>query len=358
MNNRKLKKARIIFEQHKGIKIAVLGSYGKTTTKEILSEILSGSDKKIAKTPLNKNVCLSHANWASKLDGDEDVLIIEYGEESPGDIAKLAILTKPTHVVITGIAPNHLEHFKNIDELYKEFNSIFRFVKTENVYVSSQYNEFKKDIPKDIVSYSNNGVDGWVAKDVQLFVDHTVFIASNKNVKLPIRKGLLGEHNIPAVLLSLAIGSKIGINSKGLMIGVSKLKPHSHRMSHYKLGEVDIIDDTYNGNIEGFRAGLTLLKKLKAKRKIYVTPGLVDQGIENIAVHEEIGRLIIDTNPDIVVLMNNSNTKIILQYINNKDFKGKILLEDNPLAFYQNLEHFTASGDLVLMQNDLPDEYA
>jgi UDP-N-acetylmuramyl pentapeptide synthase len=101
-----------------------------------------------------------------------------------------------------------------------------------------------------------------------------------------------------------------------------------------------------------------LLKDLEATRKIYVTPGLVDQGEEKASVHHDIGRLIADARPDMVVLMQNSATGYIQGGLKDAGFKGEIRIETDPLQFYSNLNHFVAHGDLVVMQNDWTDNYA
>ena len=81
--------------------------------KELLNTVLS-EGLKVRATPANKNVSISHARFAAKLTGDEDVLIIEYGEGAPGDVARFARLTHPTHAVITGLAAAHLDRYKTV----------------------------------------------------------------------------------------------------------------------------------------------------------------------------------------------------------------------------------------------------
>jgi UDP-N-acetylmuramoyl-tripeptide--D-alanyl-D-alanine ligase len=129
-------------------------------------------------------------------------------------------------------------------------------------------------------------------------------------------------------------------------------------MQPYQLSGAWIIDDTYNGNLEGIGAGTRLLKDLDAKRKLYVTPGLVDQGEQTESVHNKVGQLIAESQPDVVVLMRNSVTEYIKAGLKEGKFSGELRIEDNPLEFYTNLSHFIASGDLVVMQNDWTDNYA
>jgi len=138
---------------------------------------------------------------------------------------------------------------------------------------------------------------------------------------------------------------------------VAKTVPFEHRMQPYTLNGAWVIDDTYNGNIEGVRAGTALLKSLDAVRKLYVTPGLVDQGHETKNIHEQMGVLIAAAKPDIVVLMKNSVTPYIEKGLKQGLFGGELRIETDPLGYYRNLDQHIATGDLVLMQNDWPDNY-
>ena len=169
---------------------------------------------------------------------------------------------------------------------------------------------------------------------------------------------MLGRHHLGFLALVAALALELGLTEKQVQAGIAKTKPFEHRMQPYQLAGAWVIDDTYNGNLEGIRAGTQLLKDLKAKRKIYVTPGLVDQGEETERVHREAGELIAAAQPDLVVLMQNSVTKFIEQGLKTGGFKGELRIETNPLDFYTNLTHFVATGDLVVMQNDWTDNYA
>lgn len=118
-----------------------------------------------------------------------------------------------------------------------------------------------------------------------------------------------------------------------------------------------IIDDTYNGNSEGVKAGLKLLGQLDANRRVYVTPGLVEQGDKTKEVHVKIGREIGEV-ADVVVLMQNSVTDYISDGLREVQYAGRLLVVDDPLNFYTHLDQFVAVGDVVLMQNDWTDNYA
>lgn len=346
-----------VFANHKGIKIAVAGSYGKTTMKELLNTVL-GQGLKVAATPANKNVSISHARFAHKLKGDEDVLVIEYGEGEPGDVARFAKLTHPTHAVITGLAPAHLDKYKTLQAAGEDIFSVADYVDADKVYVNADSPESNPFIKKEFSEFGINGALGWKASGLKTGLDGTSFVIKKGNQSLKLHSGLVGAHQAGFLAFVAALALELGLTQEAVKEGVALTKPFEHRMQPYYLNGAWVVDDTYNGNLEGIRAGTKLLKNLGAKRKIYVTPGLVDQGEESERVHTEMGKLIAAANPDIVVLMKNSVTKWIQQGLESANFKGEARIEDHPLDFYTNLNHFVAAGDLVVMQNDWTDNYA
>jgi len=349
-----------IFAKHPGVKIAVLGSYGKTTMKELLTTILNAG-LKAASTPGNKNVSVSHASFARKLDGDEDVLIIEYGEGQPGDITRFAKHTHPTHAVVTGLAAAHLDKYKTIDGAAEDIFSIREYVDPGKVYLNGESPETTRyALPTDN-TYTAGGLGSWKVSKVQITIEGTRFLLSDGKQKLQVHSGLLGKHQIGPLTAGIDLALELGLQPDVVIEAVATTKPFQHRLQPYRLGGTSgawIIDDTYNGNLEGVRAGTDLLRSLEAKRKWYITPGLVEQGKLSAKNHKEVGRLIAAAKPDIVVLMQNSATVDIKYGLEEVGYSGELRTETDPLAFYTNLEQFVAAGDVVLMQNDWTDNYS
>jgi UDP-N-acetylmuramoyl-tripeptide--D-alanyl-D-alanine ligase len=352
---KKIKSSTKKFANHPATKIAVAGSYGKTTVKEILLTVLS-EGKKVKATPANKNVGISHARFADKLDGSEDILIIEYGEGKPGDVKRFARRTHPTVGVITGVAPAHLDKYKTIKAAARDIFSLADYLNGKPVYVNGDSPDAAGLIKNGNLVYSRDGIADWKVSDVKLSVQNGMsFTLGDNETKLKLKTKLLGRHLIGPLSLAAYLGYVYGLSNKQILDGVAKIEPFEHRMRPYQLAGAWVIDDTYNGNIEGMKAGLSLLGELPAERKIYVTPGLVDQGKAEENVHIELGKAIKEANPDIVVLMKHSVTENIIKGLSG--YKGQLKIEEDPLDFYMNLDKFIAAGDLVLMQNDWPDNY-
>lgn len=345
-----------IFKQHPGTKIAVAGSYGKTSMKELLLTVLS-EGKKVRATPANRNVASSHAQFARTLNGREEVLIIEYGEGHPGDVAKFARTTTPTMGVITGIAPAHMDHYPTLEVAAKDIFSLADYLKQKNIFVNADSESAQPHIKPEHITYSSHEADGWKISNVKNTIMGTQFTMKKGSQKLVLKSGLLGIHNVGPLAVVAVIAMKLGLSISQIEAGVAKTAPFEHRMQPRKVGSAWVIDDTYNGNIDGMKAGLELLATLPAKRRIYVTPGLVDQGVDTVKVHKELGRAIAVAQPDKTVLMQNSVTKSICVGMEEAGYKGELIIEKDPLRFYTNLDHILANGDLLLMQNDWPDNY-
>lgn len=356
-----VRRSEAIFAAHPGIRIAVAGSYGKTSMKELLLTVL-GEARKVAATPANRNVPASHAEFAARLDGDEDILVIEYGEGRPGDVRRFAEVTHPTHAVITGLAPAHLDHYKTLQAAARDIFSLADSVTAEQLYVNDSSDSIKPYIKEYVKeqarTFDEHQVLGWKISNIKVGLEATSFTIRLGKRKLRLHSGLLGRHQVGPLAFAAAFALEQGLSEKQVIDGIARTAPYEHRMSPYRLSGAWIIDDTYNGNLEGVRAGTALLRELPAERKWYVTPGLVDQGRDNAQVHRQIGELIAAAKPDTVVLMGNSATKHIIAGLQAAGYAGEQRIEPDPLHFYTNLRHFVAAGDLVLMQNDWTDNYA
>lgn len=350
-----IKRSAKILAEHPAVRIAVAGSYGKTTAKETLLAVI-GAGMKVAATPGNMNTAIGISRFAAKLKGDEEVLIIEMGEEKDGDIKKLAEMVRPDIGVVTGINEAHLASFKSLDRTAKTILALGKFVKSDDYYLNGESELVLAYKKRKGQLFDRKGVAGWKVQKAQTDIKGTHFMLIKDGEVIRAKTALIGMHTIGVTAMAAAIAAKLGVSATDIRRGLAKVKPFEHRMEPRLLHGAWIIDDTYNGNSDGIQAGLAFLKSSKAKRRIYVTPGLVEQGDQTQSVHEQIGELIA-SSADIAVLMQNSVTEYIITGLERKNFKGQLITIDDPLEFYTNLDQFVAAGDVVLMQNDWTDNY-
>lgn len=350
--------AERIFAAHNGTTIAVAGSYGKTSMKELLRTVLS-EGLSVAATPANKNVALAHAQFSKTLTGNEDILVIEYGEGRPGDVKAFAQVTHPDIGVVTGLAPAHLDQYGTLQAAAQDILSVSEFVKPENLYLNNDSTLLNEHIGSvNGVGYSQAGCNDWKVSNVKQSVEGLSFVLTKGKKKLHLKSKLVGGHHVGPLAFAAYLADSLGLTKAQIEAGVAKTEPFEHRMQPYQLNGAWVIDDTYNGNFEGVKAGLRLLAELNAQRKVYVTPGLVDQGDESPKIHEQIGQAIAEANIQQVYLMKNSVTDYIQTGLASAGFNGELQVIDDPLDFYTNLGLQVAAGDIVLMQNDWTDNYS
>jgi UDP-N-acetylmuramoyl-tripeptide--D-alanyl-D-alanine ligase len=353
----RLGKAKAKLANHTGIVIAIAGSYGKTSMKELLQHLIEDS-MSYAVTAGNENTLMSQVRFIESLNGGEEVIIVELGEGAPGDIRRMVDLLSPDYAVLTGVAPNHLDKYGTLKELIKDFRVLADFVGKERTYINADNPELLATMSSKGTPYSEKGFDGWRVAKVHIDIQYVSFELSHGNESIPIRASLVGRHSIGPLAFAVLIALELGASKATIERRITALRPYEHRMQPRDLGGMWMIDDTYNGNIEGMRAGLRYLKEIKiVGKKLYATPGLVDQGELTVSVHKELGEEIADSNPDEVYLMKNSATPIIQESLLSAGYKGKINLIENPLSFYTNIRDVLARGDVMLCQNDLPDNY-
>ncbi len=343
--------------QHSGVKIAIAGSYGKTTMKEILQAVLSQG--KIVASPKNSfNTLWGIADFVSKLKGDEDILIFELGEYFPGDINKLCKIINPDIGIITGINEAHLKKFKTLEKTAQTIFELADYLKDKTVYVNEENTLTKKRAKKNHILYSRHQIDNWRIHRAESDLSGTTFIIESSNSKMIFNSQLLGLHHVGPLALSIHLAFKVGLNHNQISKGVSQTKAFSHRLEKkIDASGVIFLDDTYNGNPDGVKAVIDFLAGIKNHRKFYITPGLVEMGDRTSTVHQEIGKKIAGAKIEKVILIKNSVTPMIAEGLKKANYQGEVIWFDDAIKAYEALPQLTVKNDVVLMQNDWPDQY-
>jgi UDP-N-acetylmuramoyl-tripeptide--D-alanyl-D-alanine ligase len=357
-----MRQAKKKLENHSGVKIAIVGSYGKTTMREIVKTVLSEGKSgmiKVSTPPKNHNTPIGISRFVEGLAGDEDILVFELGEYYPGDINDLCRLIQPKIGVITGINEAHLDRFKSLDRTTKAIFEIADWVDSNNLYVNGENDLAKNNAHSNNIIYNRDGVASLKTNNLKSDLTGTSFSVSVHGEEFKMHSNLLGLHNVGPLLASIDIALKLGLSIEEIQRGVSKTKAFEHRLNA-KTDEqgVTTIDDSYNGNPDGVKAVIEFLSTLKGAHRWYVTPGLVETGIRTEEVHKHIGEILAKSGIEKVVLIKNSVTPFILSGLENSGYSGEVIWFDDALSAFKALSHLTVKGDIVLLQNDWPDQYA
>lgn len=348
--------AKAKLAEHKGVKIAIAGSFGKTTMKEILLATLS-EGKKVAATPGNMNTPIGISRFVDKLNGNEKILIFELGEYYPGDIRDLCDLVQPDMGVLTGINEAHLERFKSIDRTVTTIYELADYLGDKPLWVNGESKLVADNIRKGNIPYTHKGVDKLKVQHAKTGLKGTDFQIVGGGTKLRLHSDLLGMHNVGPLAAGVAIAHHLKLTPKQIETGISKTKPFEHRMQPAEAGGIWTIDDSYNGNPDGARVAIEFLAGLKDHRRVYVTPGLVEVGPATAVVHTQIG-LWLAKSVDVVILIKNSATPFIAKGLEEGGYKGEIIWYDDALTGLNSLSQITKPGDVVLLQNDWSDNYS
>lgn len=351
-------RAKRILAKHTALKIGIAGSYGKTSMREILKTVLSES-KRVAAPPGSRNTPLGVSQFAHTLTGSEEVLIFELGEYYPGDVRALCRLIKPRIGFITGVNEAHLEKFKNLDQTAKTIFELAEYLGIRPLYVNGENELARKNSSSHHILYTQHGAGEWGVKDPHTDLTGTSFILEKDGVVMPVKSCLLGLHQIGPLVAAADIGFRLGLSPEEIQRGIAKTKPFEHRLhSTTDTNGVTLLDDSYNGNPDGVKAVIEFLSSLKNQRRIYVTPGLVEMGARTEEVHKEIGKELAHAGIGKVFLIKNSVTPSIERGLKDAHYKGEIRWFSNMSELLVALPHLTVSGDIVLLQNDWPDQYA
>ncbi len=345
------------------IKIAITGSYGKTSVKEILKGILSVKYRVLA-TPASYNTPLG-MSWAVKnLDSTHDVFIAEMGAREKGDIKELVKMVKPTYGVLTGINNQHLETFKSIENIKDTKFELFEglpengkgFFSSENDGAIELYNRFNGN--KVLAGGTGDKKQRVFATDIVVTQKGTYFTL-NIEGEDPIKcvTVLLGKHSIDNICLASSVAYELGLTASEIAYGISRISSVYHRLEIIPNNKnIVIIDDSYNANEDGVKASMEVLKAFDG-RKIVVTPGLVELGKREGVANYEMGKLLAKT-ADLVIVIGNHNAEMLVSGLIDGG------MEKEKISFYKTLnkgnEYLNSiikEGDVVLFENDLPDNY-
>lgn len=358
-----LKRAKNKLDKSKVLKIGITGSYGKTSIKEILKTILSQKYRVLA-TPASYNTPLGIAITSKNLDSTHDIFIAEMGARSKGDIKELAALVKPSYGVLTGINNQHLETFDSPETIKDTKFELFEnlaengkgFFSNDSEGARELYERFGGEKFCAGLSGENNLVTATDISTGQHGMSFTLVIRGEKPVKC--NTVLLGRHSVSNICLAAAVAYKIGLTPQEIAQGINRIQSIGHRLELMPNNKnIVIIDDSYNSNEDGIKAAMEVLDTFSG-RKIVLTPGLVELGkIENVA-NLAFGNLLAK-NADIVIIIGKHNAEMLINGLTaggmdkSNIFFAKTLNKGNAM-----LNEMLREGDVVLFENDLPDNYS
>lgn len=320
--------------------IVIAGSYGKTTTRSFIYQILQGKFK-IHTTKDNINTIVGLAkDIIDNINSNTSIYLVEIGEYRKGDFKKfLEFLPRPQIAILTAVGPQHISTFHSQENVDEEFVAFLKLTEQSIQYVNED-NVGVKRVINHLVD--NNPILYTKSNSQPYFNFFHPEILKNPNA-------------MQSAAVAIMIAEHFGLNSKEIGETLTKLELPERRLKLRKSGSFSIIDDSYNINPDSADSALSYLSTFEG-RKIIITGGIVDQGKHfaqrNVEFGEKIAKI-----ADIVVIAKNNFSNLVKKGVGQIKSKIKIIESPDPKETPKILRSILQPNDTILIQNELPDLY-
>ena len=351
-----------LLENPRLIRIGITGSYGKTSTKFILAEILSQKYNVLA-TPASFNTPMGVTRIIrERLTPSHQVFIGEMGARHVGEIKELSRLVHPQIGILTAVGPQHLDTFKTIQRIEKTKYELIDALPPDGLAVFLEdggiVSRLYEKTQKNKILVGKEGGEAW-ATGISVSPQGSHFTLHLKDWEpFPCETPLLGEHNIRNILTASAVAKHLGLNREQIRRGIQQLRPVEHRLQLLKTaGGVTVIDDAFNTNPRSSKEALKVLSSFPGRRVI-VTPGMVELGQEEEKYNREFGRNMAQS-VDVAVLVGKRHTAPIRKGLEEQGFPAENIHVAASLdEAIRIVNGILRPGDVVMYENDLPDHYS
>lgn len=333
--------------------VAVTGSFGKTTTKELISAGLSEAFR-VVKAPKSFNNVIGLSKTLFSVDGDTDYVVVELGTNHPGEIARLVEHLWIDDLVVTAVGKTHVGNFGSVDAILKEKLSALSRLKPDGKLFVNIDNPYLKgcDFGRRFYAYgSSQGADFRIESVRNMgFEGFCVSVRLPDGALVEVKPSILGTFNASNVAVAVAVGWAEGIDPRILVHGIEGYRGIQGRMNCWRSAEgFYLIDDSYNANPDAVRAAVDTLVGLPARRRIAVVGDMLELGEFSEVEHVEVGRYIAERGVDEVWATGNFKESV-LRGVALASGETKVRLFEGNDAVVEFARDYLRDGDVVLVK--------
>lgn len=361
IRNHYAKEAKDLLREHNNLSIiGITGSYGKTSVKTILYELLSDSYYTLMTPHSYNNQMGITLTIRQSLQHLHEIFICEMGADHVHEIRDLMQFVRPQYGVVTAVGPQHLQTFHSIENILHEkmqmieklpYNGV-GFLNKDNAYIRS----YKIHNHCDIIWFSIHQKCDYQACDITYSPQGSTFSILYRGKKYPFHTKLLGEHNVLNITCAIAVAHSFDVTWLILQQAIERLPFVEHRLEVRKTASYTILDDAYNANPQGAAYALDVLKQMPGKRFI-VTPGFIDLGDQQEKEQFRLGKKIAEC-ADEVILVGRKQCISIVKGLEDAHFEAEhLFIADSIHEAFAFLQTHATQNDVVLLENDLPDAF-
>lgn len=354
--------AKLILKNHGQLtKIGITGSYGKTSSKNVLYSLLSEKYHTLM-TPASYNTPMGITRTIREhLQPIHEVFICEMGADHTGDIQELCNFVMPTIGLVTSIGPQHLNTFGSIENIIYEKMQLIEKLPETGLGIINLDNEYIRDYQIKnscrLIRYGIHNQQGdYRVEAIEYSPKGSKFDVVFQAESHHFETKLLGEHNIANIIAAIAIAQELGMSWDEMILAVKQLDFVEHRLQLKKINGYTFIDNAFNSNPVGAAMSLEVLKTMPGKRVI-VTPGMIDLGDQQDLKNKEFGERM-QGCVDIAILVGEKQTQSIKEGLIATGFDlNEIHVCKTVKEAFDLVYRLATSEDTILLENDLPDAF-
>ena len=332
--------------------VAITGSVGKTSTKDIIASVVSTKYKTL-KTEGNNNNNIGLPLTILKLK-DHEALVVEMGMNHFGEISLLTDIAKPTLAVITNIGTSHIGNLGSRENILKAKLEILEGMKIPKIIINNDndllhnwYNENSKKLEIHTFGIENNSEV--MGQDIKMKEESSEFTAVTDSKETNIKVPVGGEHFVYNALCAMTVGKVLNISVDKIQYGIESFELTKKRMDIKKLenGAI-IINDAYNASFESMKVSLEFLANHTGERKIAVLGDMFELGEYSEELHRKVGKEVVKNNIDMLICAG-ENAKYIIEEA-KKSGKIETYFMHNNEEIVEKLSQELRNGDVVLVK--------
>lgn len=334
--------------------IAVTGSVGKTSTKDVIAGVLS-KKYKVLKTQGNYNNDIGVPLTILSLQ-DEDVAVVEMGMNHFGEISRLSKIAKPNIAVITNIGTSHIGNLGSRENILKAKLEIldgmkvpFIIINNDNDLLHNWYEKNKDEMPIKTFAIDNKADAS--AENIDLQEKYSKFTCNIKDNKFEVKVPVGGKHFVLNSLCAALIGSTLNLTNEEIKQGIEAFELTKKRMEITTLKNgAKMINDSYNASYESMKAAIEYLSNIEGERKIAVLGDMFELGDYAEELHKKVGQEVAKNNIDMLICSGKNSKYIIEEAIKHGMPKEKTYYADTLEELEKHLRKILKNTDCILIK--------
>ena len=321
--------------------VAVTGSVGKTSVKDIIYSVIS-SKYNVLCTKGNLNNHLGVPLTILELNDNHEVLIVEMGMNHSGELHMLSNIANPTIGVITNVGTAHIGNLGSRENILKAKLEILDGMNNGTLIINND-NDMLRTVKYDnLITIGIDNKSDYMAYEIEEDVFSSGFYINDDYVYIPVGSRAF----IYNALFAFAVGIKLGLSGEEISDALREFKLSPHRLELIKTSKVNIIDDTYNASLDSVKNSLELLSKVDSRR-VFIFGDILELDEYGESIHKEIGNIVVDNNIDVFIAVGNLS-KYSYDVVNNS-LRKCYYFENNELLL-ENIDRILGERDMVLIK--------